>query len=234
MYNIDKLEEQWKRYHRKKIMPHIFFTIFSLVTIVAVVYLTDEREYTSENNASVFTLKKKVSLPTSDPEKKVKIDRNSSVVKLNTLSTEVPSLSSNQNQAHPGVGQIVFQDSNIKSDNRAQKRKNLLIHITERDGKEIAIDIEKRFEFAKDKSDSLFLAKYYYDRGNYKKSEKWALETNKLDSAMGESWLVFAKSLARQGKRVESLKVLKAFFDISGSIKAKSLIDKIRRGKAFK
>ncbi len=67
----------------------------------------------------------------------------------------------------------------------------------------------------------------------YAKAEKWALETNKLDNAIEESWLIFAKAQAKQGKRIESLKVLKAFFDQGGSSKAKILMDRIRRGKNF-
>jgi len=131
------------------------------------------------------------------------------------------------------VGQIIFQDTREASAPPRKKKKSILIQVTERGSKDIAADIENRFEFAKDKSDSLFLAKYYYDKMEYAKAEKWALETNKLDNTIEESWLIFAKAQAKQGKRVEALKVLQAFYEQSGSPAARVLMDKIRRGKRF-
>ena len=233
MYNVEKLEQQWLRYRRRKTIVPIALTFLGLAMIATVVYFIDMGKYVSDNNKTMLAPEKKNLVPTTAAEGRKEIDNKRPVGKLDVLSTEVPSLSLNQDEVHPKVGQIIFQDASEKYESKVKKRKNLLIQVTERGGKDIATDIENRFEFAKDKSDSLFLAKYYYDKKAYKKSEKWALETNKLDNTIEESWLIFAKSLAKQGKRVESLKVLKAFLDISGSMKAKSLMDKIRRGKSF-
>lgn len=232
MYNVEKLEQQWMRYRRKKIIFPVMVFFLGFLIIAAAVYFVGTKEHVSDNNTSMLASAKKAQV-SSALRPGGETDKKRPVGKLDILSTGVPSLSSNQDKERPKVGQIIFQDTVTKPTNKPAKRKNILIQVRERGGKDIAVDIENRFEFAKDKSDSLFLAKYYYDKMDYSKSEKWALETNKLDNTIEEGWLIFAKSLAKKGKRIESLKVLKTFLDSSDSPKAKNLMDKIRRGKSF-
>ena len=217
MYNVDKLEKQWISYRRKKLILPLLSSVTIVFALGVFFYMKGSGVEANKSSEIVDSMNKK------SPSIK-------HTAKLNLLETAVPSLEQTNGKREHKVGQIIFQDT---SSSQPKKRKNLLIQVTERGGKDIAKDIENRFEFAKDKSDSLFLAKYYYDRMEYAKAEKWALETNKLDNALGESWLIFAKAQAKQGKRIESLKVLKAFHDQTGSSKAKALIDKIRRGKRF-
>ena len=222
MYNIDNLEKQWVHYKRKKVIRYTFFVSFVIFVMAAGFYLSNQETFISE--ATKVQLSKK-NQKSSTSGKQEENHRG----KIATLKTEVPSLTKRKERTHPKPGQIIFQDSGYVS----PKKKNLLIQVTERGGKDIATDIENRFEFAKDKSDSLFLAKYYYDKVNYSKAEKWALETNKLDNTVEESWIIFAKSKAKQGERVEALRVLRAFIDQRGSAKAQALMDKIRRGRQF-
>ena len=94
-------------------------------------------------------------------------------------------------------------------------------------------DIAKRFRRTHDKDDAVFLARYYSDKKQYKKALNWALEANKLDSNIEESWLIFARAKAKLGQRMEAIRVLQAYCDRSRSAKAKKLLDRIRRGAAF-
>jgi tetratricopeptide (TPR) repeat protein len=109
--------------------------------------------------------------------------------------------------------------------------------------KQAEIDIEERekiaelkdkFKISQDPHDSLEIAKYYYERGNYKKAESWAVSTNNLDGDIEDSWLIFAKSRAKQGFRTDAIKVLQAYYDETNSKKAKDLLVKLRFGKTFK
>jgi len=229
MYNVEKLEQQWLQYRRKKIILPVVSALVGIAVLSGIVYYTgsDRSSLDVNGSASTTVAAANTTMPSHG------LGQDLPIGKLSTLATAVPSLEASlQNKRHR-AGQIIFQDSEQAQTQQTKKRKNLLIQVTERGGKDIAVDIENRFEFAKDKSDSLFLAKYYYDKMEYAKAEKWALETNKLDNAIEESWLIFAKAQAKQGKRIESLKVLKAFFDQGGSSKAKILMDRIRRGKNF-
>jgi len=228
MYNVDKLERQWISYRRKKFIAPLLSTITIVFAIGIFFYMKGTGVDIHKNGDVVASFNTKSSQ--SIKNKPLSIKR---MAKLNSLETTVPSLEQTNRKIEHKVGQIIFQDTSPSQPTKIKKRKNLLIQVTERGDNDIAKDIESRFEFAKDKGDSLFLAKYYYDRMEYAKAEKWALETNKLDNALGEGWLIFAKAQAKQGKRIESLKTLKAFHDQSGSQRAKVLIDKIRRGKRF-
>ena len=91
-------------------------------------------------------------------------------------------------------------------------------------------DVAKRFNQSHDTDDSLFLAKSYYRKGNYKKAEYWALQTNKVNENIEESWLIFAKSKVKLGRKNEAIRILTVYIKKSNSVEAKSLLDKIKKG----
>ena len=94
-----------------------------------------------------------------------------------------------------------------------------------------AEEITKHFRQSGDKEDALFLARYYYDKHQYNKALNWALETNKIDNNIEESWLIFGKAKAKLGQRIEAIRVLQAYCDRSGSKKGKKLLEKVRKGE---
>ena len=94
-------------------------------------------------------------------------------------------------------------------------------------------EIEERFKSYQDPKDSLELSKIYYKNADYKKAESWAVSTNNIDGDIEESWLIFAKSRAKQGDRKDAIKVLQSYYDETNSAKAKALLVKIRFGKSF-
>ena len=92
-------------------------------------------------------------------------------------------------------------------------------------------ELEESFKSTQDPKDSLEIAKYYYKKGNFKKAETWAINTNNIDGDIEESWLIFAKARAKQGFRVDAIKVLQSYYDETKSSNAKELLDKLRFGK---
>ena len=208
MYDVDKLERDWIKYKRKKsLLPLVGLLVIVLILIVVVYmkffYISSSNQKASKNNPNL----KQNKIPASQDYNK-------------------------QTSNKTGHNAINFNDSSTKTN--THERKKIKIVITERKkGSNIAQDIESRYKSSPNTNDSMFLAKYYYDRGDYAKAEKWAYETSKLDSNIEDSWLIFAKAQAKQGKRLEALKILKIFYDKSGSQKARNLIDNIRRGKKY-
>ncbi len=79
--------------------------------------------------------------------------------------------------------------------------------------------------------DALLLAKAFYNKGSYSEAEEWALKANKINSKLEESWLMFAKSKAKMGKRQEAINILAKYYTKSKSAKAKALIGQIKTGK---
>ena len=90
--------------------------------------------------------------------------------------------------------------------------------------------MKRKFEQNKNPREAILIAKAYYHAGNYIESEKWALTANNLDKENSESWLLFAKSKAKLGKRKEALKVLSTYYKKSKSPEVRELIDKIKGG----
>jgi len=91
--------------------------------------------------------------------------------------------------------------------------------------------IKKKFISTKKPREALLLAKAYYAKRDYIQAEEWALRANKLNNKLDESWLLFAKSKAKLGKRDEALKILVSYYRKSHSSSAKALIEKIKTGR---
>lgn len=91
--------------------------------------------------------------------------------------------------------------------------------------------MKDKFVKSKNPRDALLLAKTYYKEGQYQDAEQWALTANKLNNALEESWLIFAKAKVKLDKREEAIKVLASYFKRSNSIEAKRLIGQIKTGK---
>ena len=92
-------------------------------------------------------------------------------------------------------------------------------------------DVEKRFAQSNDIDDALFLARSYYKKENYKKSESWAYEVNKLDSNLEEGLLIFIKSKVKLGRKNDALSILSNYLKKTNSIEAKNLLYKIENNK---
>jgi len=86
----------------------------------------------------------------------------------------------------------------------------------------------KKFKQNENPREALLLAKAYYQEKHYLKAEKWSLIANDLDKNSEESWLIFAKSKVKLGKRREALKILASYYTKSKSSRAKELIEKIK------
>jgi hypothetical protein len=98
---------------------------------------------------------------------------------------------------------------------------------------ESALDItelEQRFKETSNANLGLFIARYYYDHGNYSESYNYALKTNAVNSHIEESWIIFSKSLTKLGKVDQAKKTLQLYIAQSGSETAKSLLENIEKG----
>ncbi|CAA6826667.1 MAG: Unknown protein [uncultured Sulfurovum sp.] len=105
-----------------------------------------------------------------------------------------------------------------------QPRKRKHLDIVETSSKSAYVDVEKRFQKTQNPHDSLFLAKSYYKNGDYQKAEYWALETNKIDTNIEESWIVFVNAKVKLGQKGEALKVLTQYISQSDSDVARQLL----------
>ena len=61
------------------------------------------------------------------------------------------------------------------------------------------------------------IAQEYYTQENYKASLKWAKKANNLDRKKEKSWVLYAKSLYKLGKKAKAIQVLKLYKRFSSS-----------------
>ena len=110
---------------------------------------------------------------------------------------------------------------------KKEPKQKLLIHSQNTSIQELI----KAFNTKPSAQKALIIAKRYFNEGNFKNAAKWAYRANTLDQKNEESWLLFAKSLAKDGKRKKALSVLNIYYKKSRSQKAKLLLEQIAKGE---
>jgi tetratricopeptide (TPR) repeat protein len=114
-----------------------------------------------------------------------------------------------------------------------QKKEDKPVHITIR-REETNHDIQeiiKRFKNNHNPALSLFVAKKYYQFGDYAQAYNYALITNGISNDIEDSWLIFAKSLVKLNKKDMAIKTLNEYIKYSHSENAKMLLNNIQSGQ---
>lgn len=114
---------------------------------------------------------------------------------------------------------------------QAQKKPAKLEIRTKKISKKELQSVIDRFKKNNNPALGVFIAKKYYELGEYHKSYNYALITNQINSSIEESWIIFAKSLVKLGRKDQAIKTLQAYIKTSNSSKAQILLDNIRTGK---
>jgi len=208
MYDIKLLEKEWKKYHHKKYLSiYVGVLALFLILLAIVWFVTREKLPKSlviqENNLSK-TVPKNVKNVVVNVEKKV-LEPVEKVVK--------------------GIQLLKKKEKRVAD----KIHKKMKLNIIEASSVDAYKDVEKRFYISRNIEDSLFLAKTYFRKGNYKKSKYWALQTNKIDSTIDESWIIFVKSKLNMGHKNEAISILKKYIKRTGSEKAIRVLNTIEK-----
>jgi tetratricopeptide (TPR) repeat protein len=233
MSDIKSLEEQWRRYRRKR-LSKVLLAVLGLLVVLG----TPLGYYVGKGRDA--SQKKEISLADNRtaPVENDLANKNTAIPVPAPLKTrEAPEskagVQGTQSKKKDMV--ISFSDANgqVEQVTDQPSRKKMELQINDAKSDRIVKEIEKRFPDTQGYDDAIYLARYYYEKHKYAKAEHWAMQANTIDSSQEESWLLYAKSKAKQGHRVSALRILQAYFDQTGSLRAKDLIDRIRRGKKF-
>ncbi|MDM5271016.1 CDC27 family protein [Sulfurovum sp. zt1-1] len=250
MYDIDKLEKEWSVYNKKRKRPFyislIFFALF--VISISFVYFNESLnnkvkemfntmpkiQISSETN-NVPSSESNISI-VKEQEKLEKLEKTVSPVMITKTAPEII-VSEEPKPYDRASNEPVLEDveslnntnkANIFSQEEEASSKKMHLDILETSSVTAYKDVEQRFYQTHDTDDSLFLARSYFNRGEYKKAEYWALQTNKIDDTLEESWLLFAESKAKLGQRQDAIKVLQSYIRRSNSLQAKRLLEQIK------
>lgn len=91
--------------------------------------------------------------------------------------------------------------------------------------------LEDRFKRNADFETALGLSEEYYKIGEYQKALKWAISANSLDSKNERSWVLFAKSSYKLGRKQDAINALENFTKTSDSEQARILLRQIKAGE---
>ena len=105
------------------------------------------------------------------------------------------------------------------------------INIERKDEENDIADVIKRFNINHNPALSLFIAKRYYQLGNWEQAYNFALMTNDINNNIEGSWIIFSKSLVKMNKKELAIETLKKYISFSSSSQAKQLLDEITSGK---
>ena len=242
MYDIKPLEEEWERYNKKRKRPFyiLFFMILAIIGVSVVLKYSDLLPQNMDKNSSMAKIRptdvlidKKISKLEVHKEKAADVQ-----IPENEIKSVVSKHVSDNNPMDPGdvfVDRVESVAKTVKSTShpivteKPRSRKKIHFEMIDANTPSAYKEIESRFAFAPDPDDSLFLARVYYKNGNYRKAARWALETNKLNGDIEESWLIFARAKARTGQRNEAISVLTQYVKRSNSAEAKKLLKKLKK-----
>lgn len=130
---------------------------------------------------------------------------------------------------HP-IEQSKKPQTGYTSDSKVENTKSD-IKITIKTSHKDIEDVIRRFKKNNNPALSLFIAKKYYELGDYDKSYNYALMTNEINRDIEASWIIFSKSLVKLNKKDMAIKTLKQYIKQSGSDKARRLLNDILIGK---
>jgi len=119
----------------------------------------------------------------------------------------------------------------VKKDSTQKPYKKQIITIERRDSQNDIKEIISRFKKNNNPALSLFVAKKYYELGDYEQAYNYALVTNGINNDIEDSWLIFAKSLVKLNKREMAIKTLREYLKYSHSGNARILLNDIESGK---
>ena len=245
MYDMKPLEEEWLKYKTKKRKPWYLFFILSIVILLSILFLVNK-------NDTKFNIFEKFLATINKPSNErilLAKKHDSSFVLLNSALTRLEILEphtselikSRKNSLSSNIAMtdmlvdipILDEDGEkiVSKDNNSVRRSKVHLDIIETTSISAYEDVEKRFHQSHNIDDALFLAKSYYKKGNYKKAEHWAFETNQLDPTLEESFLIFVKSKMKLGQKNEVVSILNQYLKHKNSKDARVLLEQIKNGK---
>jgi len=90
--------------------------------------------------------------------------------------------------------------------------------------------LEERFATKPDNSTAIKLANAYFHKRDYQSAANWAMKANDIDAKNEESWIIFARSLNRLGKKSDAIKALDGYLRQNDSANVREWQAKIKNG----
>lgn len=245
MLDIPNLERRWLKYKIKRYAPigaSVF--IFSVSAVIALLWFNTSDMPKSAAKKPIIT--KTVTIPKTPiaiEDTRIALEpsmefvqafekESLSTIPLNTsrqtvLKTSQPIIGA---VPPPQVIKVPELSNSMTAAGAVSAPSDKSLSINRNESKLDIEGLQRRFKETSNANLGLFIARYYYDQGNFNEAYNYALRTNTLNSKIDESWLIFSKSLVKLGKSDQAKKTLQLYISQSGSETAKILLDSIEKG----
>ena len=240
MYDIKFLEEQWEQYQKKKRRPfYILAVIIFLIFLIGSTFLLKDSDLFSQKLIPIFG-ENRNSFPKL-LHSHIWIDEALSDLQMEeneVLETLKPTVKTSIDKSDISTLEVVEDISQPKELSKTKPvikktkkpyRKKVALNIIKSSSPSSYQDVEQRFRELHESDDSIFLAKTYYKKGEYKKAIRWAMATNNIDANLGESWMILAKAKDKLGYHHDAIIILKGYIKRSNSTEAKRLLVQLKR-----
>jgi len=261
MLNVIELENRWRKYKIKSYIPYVgVFSVLAFISVLAVFFIQPKKvevEQKIKITKEIIPMVPKVRTTKKQIEKQKLIQEEQQVeekslprkqkIKKMVLS---PSLNFISSMKYDFDSNIVYKKPQVRKQHTVEekiaikeekkvlrqepvkeKKSRINIEINRQDTQKDINEVMKRFQKNNNPALSLFLAKKYYELGNYRQSYNYALVTNGINDEIEISWIIFAKSLVKLNKKDEAINTLKKYINHTDSNQAKMLLEDIISGK---
>jgi len=182
-----------------------------------------------QTDTVVYTKVKKISKTTVEEKPMVKKELNKELKKKDIISQE-------KSQKNVSIKKLASKSKVSVELEEVPKEKAISItptnvKIKRREKFADIEDVVERFNNSNNPILSLFIARKYYEMGEYNKAYNYALITNKLDSNLEESWFIFSKALVKLNKKRVAVDVLQKYIEHTDSQEGSVLLEKIQKGE---
>lgn len=250
MLDVRSLERRWIKYKIKRYFPYIAGVLLIITMLITLPMIWLDTENVSEikktPSLSIHTSNQTSTLADANKEQSTVLEPSMDFVKTFETVIPKPAIPSTPNppitksipQSVPATKVLNVPDSStIKPPLKAPPPSATVApgdkQVTLNHNNESKLDIEsveRRFKETSNPNLGLFIARYYYDHGNYADAYNFALKTNGINNKIDESWIIFSKSLMKLGKVEQAKKTLQLYIGESNSDSARALLDSIERG----
>jgi hypothetical protein len=250
MLDIKNLERRWLKYKVKSFLPYITVTILSITLLIGIsiwmgskktetkpivqqkiispsLNITKPTISTTEDNTTFiepsmeFVQSFQNTQPLSEVSAPTTVGIKKSIQQPTSTAITTPKTIT-MPEYSPAPTAISTVSKTITNN------KSLSIN---RDESKLDINtLERRFKETSNANLGLFIARYYYDRGDYNEAYNYALKTNNTNDKIDESWIIFSKSLVKLGRTDQAKKTLQVYISQSNSENARGLLDMIENG----
>ena len=231
---INQITDQKHTIFDDKAFVKTFTLLLSLIIAISLFLIYQSVNRVNDLSSFSLAAAKKSSISLSTVER----EQNGNIISLEMLEDDFSDLAEiDLRELKIGTDKVFVKADTVKKPfvQKSTSKEHKAIEITYTDNiksknpsKMSIKTLRKKFYKSNNVRYALMIAQRFYDIKKYEKALKWALIANELDQKKPLSWMLFAKSKVKMGKKHDAINVLNAYLKIYDSKEASRLLKKLQ------